>query len=306
MTEFFTLKSEYDGLGISVMVSRPSGEPHGVLLLAHGMRGCKERFLPLVGFMTSYGYICVANDHRGHGSSVRSSEDLGFMYEGGAEALVEDMRQVREWIGTSFPSLPVFLLGHSMGSLAARVYAKKYDDSIKGLIICGSPSENPLSELLLWLSDKMCRIDGGHYRPRFIQNLTSAYYNRRFFMEGPEAWTCSDQYSRRSFASNPVCGRHFTANGTRCLLTLMHETYSGEGWKTSHPDLPVLFLSGEDDPCMTSEKRFHKSVLKMCKAGYTDVSSAIYPSMRHEILHEKGKHMVWLDILDNLERWRQN
>lgn len=84
MTERFILKSDVDALDISVVVVSPEEvSPKMALQLAHGMCGCKERFMPFMEYMASKGVLCVANDHRGHGESVRQTDDLGYMYEGG-------------------------------------------------------------------------------------------------------------------------------------------------------------------------------------------------------------------------------
>ena len=137
MNETFLLRSGYDGVDISVLVSRPVSEPYAVLQLAHGMRGCKERFLPFMEFMAAHGVVCVANDHRGHGESVKRKEDRGYMYAGGYVALVEDMKMVTDWIHGKYPQLPVFLLGHSMGSFLARAALTRREASLySAAIIC--------------------------------------------------------------------------------------------------------------------------------------------------------------------------
>ena len=84
MKDVFTLISSFDGLPLSVSVIRPDGPVKAVVQLAHGMRGCKERFLPVMEYLAGKGYACVANDHRGHGASLRAPEDLGYMYKGGS------------------------------------------------------------------------------------------------------------------------------------------------------------------------------------------------------------------------------
>ena len=77
----------------------------------------------------------------------------------------------------------------------------------------------------------------------------------------------------------------------------MQDAYSTSGWHPSRPDMPVLFISGEDDPCLLDRRRFDEAVRTMRRAGYTDVQSRLYTSMRHEILNETGKETVWHDIL---------
>ena len=300
MNETFLLRSGYDGVDISVLVSRPVSEPYAVLQLAHGMRGCKERFLPFMEFMAAHGVVCVANDHRGHGESVKKKEDRGYMYAGGYVALVEDMKMVTDWIHGKYPKLPVFLLGHSMGSLAVRTYMKRYDGDLEGIFLCGSPSDSPVAPLALALARMLAVFNGGRMRTGIFQNMTSRIFNRSFSSEGRNAWTCSDASVRKAFEANPSCSFDFTANGMIALMSMMKETYSDKGWTMSRPDLPVYFISGADDPCMRSEAAFHASAQHLADMGYHNVTSALYTGMRHEILNEVGKEMVWDDVLSHI------
>jgi alpha-beta hydrolase superfamily lysophospholipase len=297
-TKNFTFVSCSDSLPISVLASMPDdGRPAALLQLAHGMCGCKERFLPFMEYMADNGIGCVANDHRGHGESIRSSGDLGYMYGNGGESLVEDMAQLTFLIYDAFPGTPVFLLGHSMGSMAARVYTQRHDDLIEGLILCGSPSWTPFAHLGYIFTGAIDIFGGGRLRPAFLSDFVSRQYNRHFSKEGPRAWTCSDPEIRKEFENNPKCNYTFTVNGMLNLMELMLMTYRSNDWQMYHPDMPVLFLSGEDDPCCRSEKMFHESAKDMCRHGYGNVSSALYRGMRHEILNEKEKENVWNDIL---------
>ena len=156
------ISSSYDGLNISFIVVRPQGVPKAVIQLVHGMCGCKERFLPFMEYMADNGIASIASDVRGHGASIKSRDDLGYMYQGGYKALVSDLRQVSQWGHSEFPQLPYFLLGHSMGSLAVRVYIREDDSDISGLILCGSPSWNPLSVIAKWITGAGCAVGLGH------------------------------------------------------------------------------------------------------------------------------------------------
>jgi alpha-beta hydrolase superfamily lysophospholipase len=296
--ERFRLKSGYDDLNIAVGVCRPKTQPWAVVQLVHGMCGCKERFEPVMDFLSDNGIVCIANDHRGHGESVKDIKDLGYFYAGGYKGLVADARAVTDWGLKEFPGLPYYLLGHSMGSLAARIYVKQDDSALSGLIVCGSPSWNPMSVIGRILTGAACMIGLDRSRPGFLQTMTSDRYNRRFASEGPQAWTCSDPEVRRSFRENPRCNFRFTMNGANSLMKMMGETYCHKGWMVSQPKLPILFISGSEDPCMISEEKFYNAVEVMHKVGYQNVRFLIYPKMRHEILHEVGKQSVWSDVLD--------
>ena len=301
MVTKMTLRSSYDDLDISVIDVRPDGEVKAVIQISHGMCGCKERFLPFMEYMAQRGVACLAGDHRGHGGSVKSKDDLGYMYDGGYQALVADMRMITTWIHREYPALPIYLLGHSMGSLAARVYAKDDDSEIDGLILCGSPSWNPMARLGVLLTSVMCMIGMSRRHMVRSQRTTSDRYNRSFASEGYQAWTCSDPEVRKSLMENPLCNFAMTANGSCNLMKMMVATYDKVPWMVSNPELPVVFLSGADDPMMLDERRFHKSAQHLCDKGYHNVSSALYPNMRHEILNEIGKEQVWDDVLDFMD-----
>ena len=299
--ERYNLISKCDGLNISLIVSKPKKDTKAVLQFIHGMCGCKERYEPVMEYMASHGVACIASDLRGHGESVRSIEDLGYMYKGGYKALVSDLRQVSDWAHKQFPGLPYFILGHSMGSLAARIYIKEDDSNVNGVILCGSPSWEPLSIIGKWISAISCAIGFEHVRAKFVHNRASAKYNRRFADEGPQAWTCSDPEVRRKFRENPKCNFAFTLNGTYNLMAMMVETYNSDPWKVSNASMPVIFLAGADDPCIISEQKFHRAAYQILKAGYRNVSSTIYPYMRHEILNEIDKETVWKDSISFIE-----
>ena len=92
-----TITSPVDGLELSLLYAEPSDTPKGIVQIAHGMCEHKERYIPLMEFLCENGYAVVCNDHRGHGVSVRSKEDLGFMGKDGWLALVEDLKEVTVW-----------------------------------------------------------------------------------------------------------------------------------------------------------------------------------------------------------------
>ena len=83
----FGMASLSDGLEISVMTcvpqTAPGVSPKGIVQLVHGMCEHKERYIPFMEFLARNGYAGIIHDHRGHGESVRSREDLGYFYEGG-------------------------------------------------------------------------------------------------------------------------------------------------------------------------------------------------------------------------------
>ena len=292
----FILISEYDGLEISCLLSSPDGEVCAVLQISHGMCGCKERYIPFIRYMASKGVACIVNDHRGHGDSVRSQDDRGYMYEGGYSALVSDMNQLTSYARSLFPDAPFFLLGHSMGSLAAVLYAGRWPENLSGLILCGIPYYMSPVKVSVLIMRSLCALGGGRMRMSYIQMLSSSIMNRRFRNEGEQAWVCSDPEVRSDFRNTPKCNLSFTANGFHNLMSMLSEAYSSDIWNGVDRRFPVLMLSGADDPCTSYGKSIQMMSERMCRAGFTDIDTEIFPEMRHELLNELGKELVWEKI----------
>lgn len=294
--EFFTLESRQDGLQLSMLMVRPDGEVRALVQLAHGMCEHKERYLPFMEYLAGQGCLCIMNDHRGHGASVRHAKDLGFFYENGDIALVEDLHQITLWMREKWPGLPLFLFGHSMGSLAVRAYCGDYDRDIDALVVCGSPGKNPAVGAGLVLIRLLILLRGQRHHSRLIQKMTIGAFAARFEDTGhPCAWVSKNQENVIAYEADPLCRFSFTLNGNRALLRLMRRAYALKG-KRGKPDLPVRFYSGADDPCAPDEKGFWNAVENMRRAGYTDVQGKLFPGLRHEILNEENREEIFETI----------
>ncbi|MGM9787134.1 MAG: alpha/beta fold hydrolase [Candidatus Cryptobacteroides sp.] len=299
----FVLESEADGLRLEVAAAAPSS-PKAIVQLVHGMCEHKERYYPLIGYLVSRGFACIIHDHRGHGGSVNSPEDLGYFYEGGYRAAVEDVHLVTRWARKEYPDIPLFLFGHSMGSLIVRTYTKTHDDEISGLIVCGSPSNNPAAGAGKTLARLCGVLAGDRCRPALIQKIAFGSFNSAFpDAKSPNSWVCSDESVVKEYDADPLCSYRFTANGFVNLFSLVQQTYSPKGWRVSYPDLPVHFIAGSEDPCITSPAKFNEAVDFMRRVGYRNVTSHLYPGLRHEIHNEKAKADVWKDIADTIDSW---
>lgn len=306
MRHEFCIDATADNLKISVLTSEPATDvtPKAIVQIVHGMCEHKERYLPFMQYLNTRGYICIVHDHRGHGKSIRSTDDLGYFYDGGYTAMIDDAHAVTAWAKQHFPRLPLYLFGHSMGSMVVRAYTKRYDSELSGLIVCGSPSYNAGSIAGRGVAKLLSLLRGSHHRSAFIQKLAFGHYNQKFGqVQSPNAWICSDPEIVAWYDANPLCNFTFTVNGFDNLFALMRDAYSPKQWTMAQPQLPVLFVSGADDPCLISPTKFDQAVSLMRQVGYEHVTSKLYAGMRHEILNEQGKEQVWRDITDTIDTW---
>lgn len=305
MNRKFTLEASSDGLGLSCLVyeNDENVERRGTIVLVHGMCEHKERYIKLMEYLSAAGYVCVISDLRGHGESVLRQEDLGFMYAGGWRAMVEDVAIVVKWARDNYPVGDLTLFGHSMGSMVVRSCAKRHDDMIDRLIVCGCPSDNPAKGAGKALAGMTGLLCGWHSRSALLQAMSFGAYNKPFKDEGYKAaWVCSDKDVLDAYHADPLCQYVFTANGFYNLMALMQDCYDIKGWKLSRPQMPVHFISGAKDPCRVSDEALAKAADTMKKAGYVNVDLKIYPGMRHEIHNETlAPQTVWPDILGMLE-----
>lgn len=296
------IKASADNLTLAAtMIEPPAGvRPKGIIQLVHGMCEHKERYYGFMRWLSERGFVCIIHDHRGHGASVKSQRDLGYMYSGGWQAMVDDVKMVGDYARAKYPSLPFILLGHSMGSMVVRSYAKRYDDTINGLFVVGCPSDNPAKGAGKMLAKVFSMILGPHYRPHLLQALSFGTYNKPFKAEGwKSAWVCSDPETLKAYHADPLCQFRFTANGFYNLMGLMKDCYSDRGWAMHNPSLPIHFISGGDDPCRIDDAALNRAADFLRRQGYSDVDVKIYPGMRHEVLNETARDEVYKYILDH-------
>ena len=299
-TEKIKINSKVDNLEIECLLVVPDEEIKGIIQITHGMNEHKERYLDFMGFLAQKGYVCIINDHRGHGNSIKEKDDIGYFYDNNAEYVVEDLKQITEYITKKFKDKKIILFGHSMGSMIVRKYIEKYDDKIDGLIVCGSPSENKLAKLGLILIKVLEKIKGERYRSKFIRNLMFNGYDKE--NETKNSWICYNEEIVKKYKEDPLCQYEYTLNGMENIIKLMIDIYNPKLYKKKNLNLPIYFIAGKDDPVIASEEKWNAAQDFLINIGYQNIQNKLYENMRHEILNEKENQKVYEDIL----KWIEN
>lgn len=293
------IASAFDGLPLELAVSEPTGKARGIVQFSHGMAEHKERYFGFMEYLSRNGFVCVIHDHRGHGASVRNAEDLGYFYTTDPDGIVDDLHQVTLYAKEHYPELPVFLFSHSMGTLVARNYLKKYDGEIEKLVLCGPPTYNGLSWLAILLAHGTHLFHGDRYRSAFLNRLSDGSYNKGFSEEGE--WLNSDPEEVAVYRKDPLCGYTFTVSGYLNLFRLLHRAYRTRDWNTTNPNLEILVIAGADDPVIQTPEKVDHLVRFLGKRGYVVSGKKLYPGKRHELLLEKGREEVYRDVLTFFE-----
>lgn len=300
-TKEFIISSSSDGLALSALLIQPDTALKGAIVILHGMAEHKERYVDFMQACAKVGYAALIYDHRGHGESVCSKDDYGYFYEEDACYIVEDVKDVINYVRQAFPSVPVILFAHSMGTLVARLYCKKYDDTIDKLILSGPVVKNPLVTAALFLTKVLSLCFGKYHRSHFIQSLAFGEYDRKFEGTHENRWLSENMHNVMAYNVEEKDGFIFTLNGFKNLFLMVKRTFDGKGWEVKNSNLPILFLAGENDPVIGSVQQLHQAEDDMRKQGYDRMEEKIYPHMRHEILQEEKKDTVIHDILEFIE-----
>ena len=290
------LRTERDGSSLSLILAAPEA-PRGIVQISHGMAEHKERYLPLMDYLAGKGYACVVHDMRGHGESVQNPEDLGYFGENGVLALVDELAQVAARARGRWPDIPLYLMGHSMGSLIARAYIKRHPEP-DGLILSGTPSYQAAVVPAGLLMDGIIRLRGERHRSEFVNKLFFGRFNRG--IKNPAsafAWLNTDVSAVDAYDQDPLCGFIFTLNGFKALRGLLIDVYSGKGWAKPEKNIPVLFISGSEDPCMGSREKLGAAANLMRNVGYPHIKTVVFDGMRHEIMNEPGRSTVYETVL---------
>lgn len=272
-----------------------NGKVSFVVQVFHGMAEHSERYADFAEFLVNKGGAVYISDHRGHGRNCLKPGEYGVLPEKDAWfRIIDDLKILNDLSKESFPEIPNFILGHSMGSFLARTFITKYC-GLKGVILTGTGT-NPdyllrFGYFIAWLQ---CKLRGVGSPAKLLDKLSFGSYNKSY--ETPFQWLTSDQEIVDDYINDPYCGGVFSCSFYRSFFTgLIYNNKLFNAKKISR-ELPFLFLSGLEDPVGDYSVGVKKAVEFYKKAGLRKIDCKIYSGARHEILNEKIKEEVYQDI----------
>lgn len=310
MRDEFYFPSKDGNTEIHTIEWKPEGEVRAVLQICHGMVEYIKRYDEFAQFLCEKGFYVVGNDHLGHGKSVQSKSEYGFFDKKyGNACVLGDIHTLRRRTAKKYPEVPYFMLGHSMGSSLLRQYIQRYGNGLSGVVLMGVTADHRKFSLLF--IKRLCRlmaaVRGWHYRSRMIDELVTGSFNKKFKPAATRAdWITSDKEHLEAYVSDPLCSFIFTVNAYYCMMSGMLGMQKKENISMIPKGLPVLFVSGAEDPV----GNFGKGVRKVCEtyrsAGMQDVSLRLYEGDRHEILNETDRYRVYQDLYEWFEEKSDN
>lgn len=303
MKQEINYKSQ-DGLtDIHAIIWKPTTEVKAVVQISHGMVEHISRYENVADYLNKQGILVCGNDHLGHGLSINDKNNYGYFCKKDQDkVLVDDLHELTNLIKKEYPNIPYYLLGHSMGSFIARNYIETYSEDINGVIIVGSGYKSSLITNTAKIVTNITQFyhHGWYYRSPFLYSQTNGGFSKRFEekKDNPYCWLTTDMNIIEDYKNDPLSNFRFTCNAYYGLFTLINKACQKRLCKKIRKDLPILILSGKDDPVGNFGKDIYRLEKLYKNVGIKDVKIKLYNGMRHEILNEKNRILVLNDIVN--------
>ena len=291
----------YDSCGagrIHACIWAPGGEPKAIVQIIHGIAEHAERYDHFAEYLTTQGYMVVAEDHMGHGKSIGETGTQGY-FEGGWFNAVDDSVMLMRCMKEEFPGTPYILFGHSMGSFMARTILARYpEEKLAGTIICGTGWQ-PRAALpaLIKVVEAICKKTGERNPSEKLDAMIFGGYNKKVEHQRTKCdWLSRDDKIVDAYIADPLCGFTASCGLLRDMMTGILYIEQPENLAKMNKKLPVWFIAGGDDPVGDYGKGVKKAAEAFKKAGMEQVDMKLYPLCRHEIHNEINKSEVYEDV----------
>ena len=277
-----------DGTALPVRIWMPEGRPKLILQITHGMTEHMGRYENFAREMNARGIGVAGFDLRGHGQNPGDPLVASFGPDGW-EASLQDMHLFFQYLEARFPGAPHYMLGFSLGSFLLREYLGRWSDGVCGAIIMGTGDQPGLV-----LSVMMAIVKGQIQKAGFdactdlVRSLSFGSYNQKFRPNRTASdWLCADTQALDDYLSDSLCRRDISAGLFWQLLAAMKRAGHRDACRNWNREMPVLLLSGLEDPVGDFGKGVRRVHRQMETAGLRQVSLQLPPGARHILLGEE-------------------
>lgn len=264
----------------------PVGRPVAILQIVHGMEEYIERYEPFALLMVQKGWAVIGHSHLGHGKS--GYHERGHFSDSplGPHLIINDIYLITKKAKELWSDTPLSIMGHSMGSFLVRRYLCEHSLEVSEAVIMGSGWYSSFETGIAYFSALFtCAIRGRHVKSQLLRSICSLPFLYAYKKEGRNAWLSVNRDNAESFTSDPLRGFGFTAGGYEYMYRNLYEVSRHLQFDNIRRDLPVLFISGENDR-VGGEKAVRRLASDFRERGFTDISTHVVPGMRHEIFFE--------------------
>ncbi|MCU4706674.1 alpha/beta hydrolase [Mycoplasma sp. CSL7503-lung] len=273
--------------------------PKGIIQFVHGLGDQIDRYDEFAEYFNSKGYIVVGNDNYGHGNTIDTDAQLGVIPEDINE-LINSVKTLNILIKKKYPKLPIYLFGHSMGSLISLLFATKNSNNINGLFLIGFPYYSNIQGLLgIRIIKHLEKKYGKDFKYTGFKNFIEKRLNRKIKNPLNEfEWLSSD----KTYYENYILNSKFkkmkfpSLHLTYALMQFAKNSYDLKILQNINKSIPVSILAGKNDSIGLFGKGPKKLYLNLVKLGLQNLNFKIYKNSRHNIIHDVEKQNVFDDL----------
>lgn len=282
-------------------------QPMGSILILHNMAEHHGRYKEFTEFLNEKGYDVFVYDMRGHGKEVKF-EELGHIAdEDGYMLLIQDAINIIDYIKKVNRGKKMVLFGHGMGALVAQNVLQNYDEV--DACICSGTANVPRKKLnrTLFIADLIKTIKKPrHITPYMSKKITGFKDFAKISNRTSFDWLTRDNQLVGAYINDPLCGFTCSAAFYCDLIQLAIQATNKGQIKSIRKDLPLLFISGSDDPVGGYGDDVAELFDTYQKLHFTNVDCVLYDECRHELLHELNKDEIMRDIAEWLNKALNN
>ena len=292
-----------NGVMLHGMIWYPTCSPTMVVQVIHGMTEHIGRYEQVANVLTASGIAVAGFDLRGHGHNPGDSQCASFG-EGGWKYSLHDVHLFFMELESRFPNIPHFMLGFSLGSFLLRDYLSLYYDKVDGAIISGTGHQpGVVLNMLLPVVKREIKAHGFDNSTQKINEMSFENYNKKFAPNMTSVdWLCADTAQRLKYRGDPLCRKSISAGLFWQLLDSMKRTGKVSSYRRWNKQMPVLLLSGQNDPVGDNGKGVQSVKQSMSKAGMRYVQMHLVPDARHDLFHEEASGAAG-EAIDVLKNW---
>ena len=289
---------------LATTIYKPDNEVKGCVQIVHGMEEHRKRYEDFANTLKENCYGVISYDLPGHGETA--GDDYGYFGDEGWQTLIDSVEEINKLCHETFGDVPVYLFGHSMGSMVSRCYIQQHDQNINGLILSGAPNYQKAAPFGIVVGNILKVFKGKKGHSKLLDSLITGSFNKKVDNpRTPSDWISYNEENVDQFIEDPLSGVPFTIGGYIHELEGMVQMHDVSQYECKNKNLPILFVVGEDDPCTGGTKGLEDSKNTLVKAGYSNIKIKQFSHMRHDILNEiekdevKNTIIAWLNELSH-------
>ncbi len=272
--------------------------PKGVVQIIHGMAEHATRYDEFAKYLNKRGFIVFADDHRGHGKTAGANDNIG-KYKGGNVFFdtVQDEKFFAQMLKEEY-NLPLYLFGHSYGSFLA-IHLIETCNLYDRVVLSGSSyMKRQDAKFAHFVAKITAKFKGDDAPAKLVEKLSFVHYNKKFHDNG--SWKNSDKVLTQEYYSDPQCARSFSAKFYDDLFSALKFVFKNSNLSKIDDHLPILLLSGKDDPVSKMGKLVIK-LYRVFKEHDLKVAMKLYEGARNEIIHDTNHEEVFENVADFFE-----